>query len=89
MDTAACAPPPSFHIGALANRSGRSIHTIRWYETQGLIPGVERDAGGRRIYVEQHVGWLQLMERLRHTGMSIAEMRAYTCLLYTSPSPRD
>ena len=80
MDSAASSIP-SFHIGALATRSGRSIHTIRWYETQGLIPGVERDAGGRRVYVEQHVGWLQLMERLRRTGMSIAEMRAYTALV--------
>ncbi|HEY9065177.1 MAG TPA: MerR family transcriptional regulator [Burkholderiaceae bacterium] len=78
---ASAPPPPSFHIGALADRSGRSIHTIRWYETQGLIPGVARDAGGRRVYVEQHVGWLQLMERLRRTGMSIAEMRAYTKLV--------
>ena len=70
-----------FRIGTLATRSGRSIHTIRWYETQGLIPGVERDAGGRRVYVEQHVGWLQLMERLRRTGMSISEMREYTALV--------
>ena len=70
-----------FRIGTLASRSGRSIHTIRWYEAQGLIPGVARDTGGRRVYVEQHVGWLQLMERLRHTGMSIAEMRAYTALV--------
>jgi DNA-binding transcriptional MerR regulator len=70
-----------FRIGTLATRSGRSIHTIRWYEAQGLIPGVARDAGGRRVYVEQHVGWLQLMERLRHTGMSIAEMREYTALV--------
>lgn len=70
-----------FRIGTLATRSGRSIHTIRWYETQGLIPGVARDTGGRRVYVEQHVGWLQLMERLRHTGMSIAEMREYTALV--------
>jgi len=70
-----------FRIGTLATRSGRSIHTIRWYETQGLIPGVARDAAGRRVYVEQHVGWLQLMERLRHTGMSIAEMREYTALV--------
>ena len=40
-----------------------------------------RDAGGRRVYTEGHVGWLQLMERLRTTGMSIAEMRRYTDLV--------
>ena len=70
-----------FLIGRLAERTGRSIHTIRWYEAQGLLPGVARDSGGRRIYADGHVGWLQLMERLRKTGMSIAEMRRYTELV--------
>ena len=68
-------------IGALAARTGRSIDTIRWYEAQGLIPGVARDGGGRRTYTERHVGWLQLMDRLRRSGMSIAEMRRYTALV--------
>jgi DNA-binding transcriptional MerR regulator len=68
-------------IGHLAVRTGRSVHAIRWYESQGLVPGVRRDGGGRRVYSELHVGWLQLMERLRRTGMSIAEMRDYTALV--------
>jgi DNA-binding transcriptional MerR regulator len=67
-------------IGEVANRTGRSIHTIRWYESQGLLPGVVRDSGGHRVYSEHHVGWLDLMERLRCTGMSIKQMRAYTAL---------
>ena len=70
--------PPSLFIGEVASRTGRSVHAIRWYETQGLMPGVIRDGGGRRVYSEYHVGWLDLMERLRSTGMSIAQMRAYT-----------
>lgn len=69
------------HIGEVASRTGRSIHTIRWYESQGLIPGVGRDKGGRRTYSEHHVGWLDLMERLRCTGMSISQMREYTALV--------
>ena len=73
--------PASLLIGALAERTGRSIHTIRWYEAQGLIPGVARDATGRRVYTEQHVNWLELMERLRSTGMSVAQMREYTALV--------
>ena len=73
--------PARLLIGALAERTGRSIHTIRWYEAQGLIPGVARDATGRGVYTEQHVNWLELMERLRNTGMSIAQMREYTALV--------
>lgn len=71
----------SFSIGELAARSGRGIHAIRWYEAQGLIPGVMRDRGGRRVYGELHVNWLDLIDRLRRTGMSIAQIRAYTVLV--------
>jgi DNA-binding transcriptional MerR regulator len=70
-----------FRVGELAARSGRSIHAIRWYEAQGLIPGVLRDPGGRRVYDERHLSWLELIERLRRTGMSIAQMREYTRLV--------
>ncbi|HWA36803.1 MAG TPA: MerR family transcriptional regulator [Burkholderiales bacterium] len=73
--------PGSLKIGELASRSGRSVHAIRWYEAQGLIPGVVRDPGGRRRYSERHLDWLALMERLRKTGMSIADMREYTKLV--------
>jgi DNA-binding transcriptional MerR regulator len=69
------------HIGEVARRTGRSIHTIRWYERQGLIPGVLRDEGGRRVYSEHHIGWLELMDRLRYTGMPIAQMREFTALV--------
>jgi len=68
-------------IGWLAAQTGRSVHAIRWYEMQGLLPGVARDSGGRRAYDPQHVQWLELMDRLRQTGMSIAEMRRYTVMV--------
>lgn len=73
--------PATYRIGELAELTGRSVHTIRWYEAQGLIPGVIRDGGGRRVYRPEHVQWLDLMARLRRTGMPIAEMRRYTTLV--------
>jgi len=65
-------------IGELSARSGRSIHTIRWYEAQYLIPGVQRDLAGRRVYSQMHVGWMELIDRLRRTGMSVEQMREFT-----------
>jgi len=85
-------PTPEQHphivlrIGELAARTRRSVHTIRWYESQGLMPGVARDGADRRVYNELHVSWLELMERLRSTGMSIAEMRDYTALVMQGKS---
>ena len=69
--------PLKIRIGELAARTGRSIHTIRWYERQGLLPPVPR-LGTHRIYSNRHVEWLELMDRLRASGMSVAELRRYT-----------
>jgi DNA-binding transcriptional MerR regulator len=69
--------PPQLRIGELARLSGRSVYTIRWYESQGLMPGAARDAGGRRVFNQLHVDWLELMHRLRASGMSIRQMQAY------------
>jgi DNA-binding transcriptional MerR regulator len=79
--------PRRMLIGKLAGLSGRSIHTIRWYESQRLIPGVRRDAQGRRTYVDQHVEWLELLERLRSSGMSIRALREYTALVKRGVDP--
>ncbi len=69
--------PLRLRIGQLAERTGRSPDTIRWYERQGLLPTVPRQ-GSHRVYSNRHVEWLELMERLRRSGMSVAELRAYT-----------
>lgn len=71
----------TLRIGELAARTGRSVHAIRWYEAQGLIPGVMRDAGGRRVYRERHLSWLVLIDRLSLTGMSVAQIRDYAALV--------
>ena len=68
---------PTLRIGELARLSGRSAHTIRWYEAQHLMPGAARDAAGRRVFSQAHVDWLELMDRLRGSGMSIRQMQAY------------
>jgi DNA-binding transcriptional MerR regulator len=68
-------------IGELAARTGHTVHAIRWYEAQGLIPGVIRDAGGRRSYRDRHLGWIELIDKLRLTGMSIAQIRDYAVLV--------
>ena|SRR5437868_4055081 len=74
------APKPlKIRIGELAARTGRSAHTIRWYEQQGLLPPVPR-LGSHRVYSNRHVEWLELIDRLRASGMSVAQLRRYTAL---------
>ena len=70
-----------FGIGELARRSGRGVHALRWYEAQGLLPRVTRDAGRRRRYSAWHVEWLAFLERLKLSGMPVRDMKRYAALI--------
>ena len=61
----------------VAERTGFSIDTLRYYEREGLLTGIERTAGGRRAYSQRDLDWLNLVRCLRDTGMPIADLKRY------------
>ncbi|MFI6641471.1 MerR family transcriptional regulator [Streptomyces sp. NPDC050504] len=67
-------------IGQVAERTGLSVHTLRFYESEGVLltSPVRRDSGGRRVYGEDDVAWLNLCVVLRGSGMPLPEIRRYT-----------
>lgn len=69
-------------IGQAAQRTGLSVHALRYYEREGLLAGpVQRAADGRRSYTEDDLEWLGLCVKLRSSGMPIAAVRRYTELV--------
>ena len=42
-----------YSIHDVSKKTGLSSHTLRYYEKEGLIPGVERSPGGFRQYTEE------------------------------------
>lgn len=68
-------------IGDVAALTGLSRDALRWYEREGLLPPVARDGSGRRRYDPSTVGLLQLLIRLRRTGMPVAEVRRFIALV--------
>ncbi|MGW4943667.1 MerR family transcriptional regulator [Actinoplanes sp. NPDC004185] len=68
---------PGMGIRAVSQRTGLSMDTLRWYEKEGLLPPVGRDAEGRRRYDEASIGFLRLIQALRRTGMPVAEVRDF------------
>ncbi|MGW7681717.1 MerR family transcriptional regulator [Kribbella sp. NPDC054772] len=60
-----------------AAQSGFSIDTLRYYEREGILPPIERSAGGRRVYSEGDLWMLGFLHCLRDTGMSIEQLRRY------------
>ncbi|MFD1990319.1 MerR family transcriptional regulator [Paenibacillus nicotianae] len=70
-------------IGEVAERSGLSVHSLRFYEREGLLLStrIARDEGGRRRYSEVDVEWLYICTRLRASGMPIAQIRRFAELV--------
>lgn len=62
-------------IGEFARRSGSKVETIRYYETQGLLPEPDRTLAGYRMYGPGDVARLGFITRGRALGFSIAEIR--------------
>ena len=67
----------NYSIGTVAEKMNLSVHTLRYYDQEGLLPFVERDASGRRIFHERDIILLNTIECLKKTGMSIKEIRQY------------
>lgn len=65
----------------VAERSGQTTYTLRYYERIGLLPLVERTEAGHRRYHPDHVDWLRFLARLLASGMPIQMMKAYTELV--------
>jgi DNA-binding transcriptional MerR regulator len=67
-------------IREVSERTGLSIDTLRWYERQGLLPEIRRGTDGHRRYSTYAVGFVQLVQVLRRTGMPVAEVRKFVQL---------
>jgi len=67
-------------IGDVAERTGLTVHTLRYYEKIGLIPFASRDETGQRVYDPSIFPWIDFLGRLKQTGMPIQQMLRYAQL---------
>jgi DNA-binding transcriptional MerR regulator len=70
----------SLTIAEVAERTGFTAYTLRYYERIGLIAAVPRAPGGQRRYARADMEWLAFLLRLRETGMPIQGMQAFARL---------
>lgn len=61
-------------IQQVAQQTGLSIDTLRYYERIGLLEPVGRAQSGHRRYTQSDLAWITLLLRLRETGMPRAQM---------------
>ena len=51
--------------------------TLRYYDREGLLPFVERTAGGIRVFTETDLQWLKMISCLKSAGMSLKDIHSY------------
>ncbi len=64
----------TFSIQQVAELTGLSIDTLRYYEDIGLLEPIGRAQNGHRRYTQHDLDWIILLIRLRNTGMPRAQM---------------
>ena len=66
---------PELAIAQACLATGLSARTVRYYEEVGLLPGVRRRKGARRVYGPDELERLRFIGRLKALGLSLAEIR--------------
>jgi len=89
--TDSCGGPPqaerrpdgedSYTISEVVAFTGLTAHTLRWYERIGLMQHIDRSHTGQRRYSNRDLDWLDLVGKLRLTGMPVADMVRYAELV--------
>jgi DNA-binding transcriptional MerR regulator len=70
-----------YTISEVADFTGLSAYTLRWYERIGLMPHVDRSHTGQRRFTNRDLDWLAFVGKLRLTGMPVADMVRYAELV--------
>lgn len=73
--------PTDLKIGTLAERTGTTTPTIRYYESVGLLPRANRQGGGQRRYGEADVRRLTFIRRCREFGFTVAQVQTLAGLV--------
>ncbi|WP_411344248.1 MerR family transcriptional regulator [Paenibacillus sp. WLX1005] len=66
-----------YSIGEVAKMLNLTSYTLRYYDKEGLLPFVERTAGGIRLFKDSDIEALRIIECLKDTGMPIKEIKIF------------
>lgn len=82
-----------YSIADAAKMAGVSASALRYYDKEGLLPDVERLSGGSRVFSDDDLQWIRVIECLKKAGLTIKDIRRYTQLVQagddTLPDRRD
>jgi len=66
-----------YKIGEVAKMIGLSIPTLRFYDHEGLLPFVNRTENGIRVFTEEDLKSINLVNCIKGSGATIKEIKHY------------
>ena len=69
----------SYSIKEVAEMMGVAPSTLRYYDKEGLLPGIRR-VNGIRVFEDEDFKWLRVLNCLKNTNMPIRKIKKYVDL---------
>lgn len=67
----------AYTMKEVVQKTGITPHTLRFYEKEGVLPAVDRDANGIRKFSDHYIDCVETVQALRSTGLPLAEIKQY------------
>jgi len=67
----------TLRVGQLANKVGKTVRTIHFYEELGLLSPASRSKGGFRMYDDDALTRIHWIDRLQQLGFSLNDIREF------------
>ena len=67
----------AYSIGEVSRMTGIPISALRYYDREGLFPGMERSSGGIRVFSDVEMEMLRIVECLKMSGMPIKDIKQF------------
>lgn len=66
-----------YTIGEVSELLNIPISTLRYYDKEGLLPYVSRTSGNIRLFSEQDIECVRIIECLKQTGLMLKDIRQF------------
>ncbi|MBQ7217502.1 MAG: MerR family transcriptional regulator [Synergistaceae bacterium] len=66
-----------YTIKDMSKLTGLPASTLRYYDKQGLLPGLRRDQNNVRVFTDEDYRHLRLIECLKRSGLSIRDIKTF------------
>ena len=70
-----------YTIKQVADELEISIHTLRYYDKEGLLPTIQRNHNNHRVFSKEDMEWIYMIKALRDTRMKISDIKQYLQLI--------